>query len=427
MTPSTPKLPTLCLTRRNLDIEEVNGTPKNRELAKNLEHRSESSCVQNAPTNIALAEQRGRRIIHTSTQSSDRNAAVTERPAAHSLKETNYREGYAERTKALLASKGEMTTFAAYTTVSPGEKNIWAIAENPDSWLSQRRDIQKKILATEINKAIQVARNQSAPLPAINAMRGNSGVGKTRLASAATIPELIDISKLPVVNPDLFKKLLREETNSDLSHRQLHIEASQMSEDFQTDLLNNENITSFLVDRRLGSLSDILQLKGKAENSGKKLNLFDVDAPLEDSLIAILMRRPGGDDPIVPFEVVANEGFEKSRGNRKDIINLYRENPEMGRYELYGSIGSGQKELVATVENGKLSILNRAHFAKITATQNEEIANIKNTLITPKEIERVTCSLDKGDYKDAVIEALQSFKGLTWEQAIKIHEKQTRA
>ena len=181
-----------------------------------------------------------------------------------------------------------------------------------------------------------------------------------------------------------------------------------------------------MVDKRFGTSAKVEELINLATESRKTLNLFDVDAPLTDSLIGVLRREPGGKDPIVPFEELAEGGFLQARGNRKDVIDLFRNNPQLGRYELYGSIGDGQKALVASVVNGKLKVFNPKQFDELVTNPTLEIDKIRNTVLDSNEISRVTSSLSEGSFKNEVTQTLRQFEGKTWEQAILEHGKSRR-
>src|SRR5262249_31748402 len=144
-----------------------------------------------------------------------------------------------------------------------------------------------------------------------------------------------------------------------------------------------------LIDKRLLSVGDVRGYAEMAKTSGRKYVLFDVDAPLEDSLVGVLERTPGGADPLPPFDVVA-KGFEGVRLNRDDVINLFSD-PTVGTYHLYGTRPDGTRVEAGRVSNGKLEILDEALFETAITGPGDTLAK---TRITQETIDRITSKLD---------------------------------
>jgi hypothetical protein len=106
-------------------------------------------------------------------------------------------------------------------------------------------------------------------------------------------------------------------------------------------------------------------------------------------------------------------------------MELFQEDPALGRYELYGTKPNGDKYLVAKVENGKTEIFDKEALATL---RDENAAariaqEVKVTTIDDQEITRVTNALPDNAWKRDVIETLGSYKGLTWGEAIAKHGK----
>ena len=76
-----------------------------------------------------------------------------------------------------------------------------------------------------------------------------------------------------------------------------------------------------------------------AEDSGRKFVMADVDTPLENSLVGVLGREVGGNDPLVPYKPIA-DGFVDARSNRADVIAWFENHPETS-YTLYGTTPDG--------------------------------------------------------------------------------------
>ncbi|MBO1895161.1 RHS domain-containing protein [Shewanella sp. BF02_Schw] len=330
---------------------------------------------------------------------------------------------YAARKTKLANSNGTMTTLDAFTDDSAmGES--WDKAAVDENWLDERRLLHADILNRVTVEALSKVQTLVG-LPAIHAMRGNTGAGKSRLMKSGVIPELA-LGDIPVINPDNIKPLLIDEAKKDnttLTHDQTHWEAAMLSDKLKAELLKPENkdkVPSIIVDKRLGGLYEIKALHKEALATDRQVNVFDVDAPLEMSLLGVLMRKPGGDDPIVPFHIVAG-GFQAARKNRKHFVSYYEENPSLGRYELYGTASNGDKVLVAKVYNGELVISDIEQWETLAIDPTEDVKLLSSTIIDTKEIERVTSSLPEGEFKFNAINTLKSHKGMTWKQAITKH------
>ncbi|WP_444902975.1 zeta toxin family protein [Microbulbifer sp. CnH-101-E] len=266
---------------------------------------------------------------------------------------------------------------------------------------------------------------QSVDEPTIFAMRGNSGSGKSRFVNSGGVEGVESMNDIAVINPDEFKKLLIDNTKFPVTYDQVHAENSMLAKRVQAELLKQKDVlgkpVSFMVDKRLGDVEDIQKLVDAAQNTGRKLNVSDMDAPLEISLIGVLMRKPGGEDPIVPFQVVGETGFKPARENREKTIKFFEDNPELGVYELYGTSHSGDKKLVARVEQGELDILDQSEYVKLTSDPTFEMNELKHTEVDDAEIARITDPLPDGAWKEDVVSTLSKYKGRTWGKAIEEH------
>lgn len=332
---------------------------------------------------------------------------------------------YELRKKKLAESDGEMTTLDAFTYEdSLGEP--WDKAAVNENWIDERQQLHSQILDSTILDALGKVQSLVGA-PAIHAMRGNTGAGKSRLMKSGVIPEL-DRGDIPVINPDDFKPLLINEAKKDgteLTHNQVHWEAAMLSDKLKSELLkaeHKENVPSIIVDKRLGGLYEIENLHEEAVNTGRQLNVFDVDAPLEMSLLGVLLREPGGEDPIVPFDVVAG-GFLAARGNRDQFIQYYENNSNLGRYELHHTLPDGSKKMVAAVQGGKTSITDYDAYEELTKPPKIIVDNLTEQEITDDEILRLTEPLPEGGFKADAIKALSRNKGKTWKQAVDEHGK----
>jgi hypothetical protein len=263
-------------------------------------------------------------------------------------------------------------------------------------------------------------------------MRGNTAAGKTR-AVKGNIPEL----EAPVnatkdlrhrgVNPDDFKVDLREaQTDVTLTSSQTHAESSMLAGKFEDSLRtiqtsNGKELGSILIDKRLARLEDVQSYARMAEETGRKLNVYDVDAPLEVSLAGVLERIPGGNDPLPPYKIIA-DGFKDVRTNRADVIKFFEDNPNLGKYELYGTLADGSKVKVVEVVNGKRTTFNEELYKEITAPPGELPDFIANTKINSELIEALTKSLSL-ERAQKVREILEPYLGKTWKDALNAHSQ----
>ena len=177
-----------------------------------------------------------------------------------------------------------------------------------------------------------------------------------------------------------------------------------------------------LVDKRLGDFEDVQGLMNDAQRTGRQFNVYDVDAPLEMSLVGVLMRQPGGADPIPPFHVVAEGGFVPARANRDRSMALFegQEGASVGKYEVFGTTADGRKVRVAEVVNGERIIHDRDAFRRMQEDPQLEVDRLRNETIDDAVIERVVGPLPK-DFGDAVRAALEPYKGRNWDAALTEH------
>ena len=104
-------------------------------------------------------------------------------------------------------------------------------------------------------------------------------------------------------------------------------------------------------------------------------------------------------------------------------MEIFEQNPHIGRYELYGTKPNGEKFPVAKVENGKVEVFDRSSLAELRNKDKAEayIQNLRGMKIDDAEIARISKDLPNGEWKNSVISTLSKYKGLTWEEAIVEH------
>jgi hypothetical protein len=180
-----------------------------------------------------------------------------------------------------------------------------------------------------------------------------------------------------------------------------------------------------MIDKRLATVEDVQHYAQMAKKTGRRLSLYDIDAPLEVSLAGVLERVPGGPDPLPDFSVVG-QGFDAVRTYRKQVIALFVNDPALGSYELYATLPSGEKVRVATVSGGVLNKENPALYDKVTAAEGDVASGMGKQTITEDLITKMTAALPP-QRATAVANTLRKYLGRTWEDALNSHSQETAA
>lgn len=341
-----------------------------------------------------------------------------------------------KRKQDLAASKGAQHTHEAYATgpaPADGGPALWDHLAKPESWTPDRREVHEGTLATAHAHARAFADAVEGP-PTIFAMRGNTASGKTR-AIAGNIPVLEKaVNKTAglrhrAVNPDNFKLDLREaDLDIPLSSTQVHSESSMLASRFEKMLSGLKRSDgqpgSFLIDKRLGPVGDVQRLAQMARDTGRKLELYDIDASLEISLYGVLMRPPGGADPVPSFEVIA-KGYVAARDERSAVMAVFMADGSLGTYKVFGTDSKGSKKLVAEVVGGNPRVVDQAQFDSWkTHNADEHASTVAAQLLTPQLVEALTKDLPT-QFRDEVRAALEPHvkAGRTWKEAVDLHSQ----
>jgi hypothetical protein len=223
------------------------------------------------------------------------------------------------------------------------------------------------------------------------------------------------------INPDNFKNDLIEATPGATSS-EVHGESSMLANRLERDLVasrtSDGKVASMLIDKRLLSVDEVRAYAHLAKKSGRHFVLFDVDAPLEQSLAGVLEREPGGKDPLPPFNIVS-EGFTAVRKQRQAVYELFQD-PSLGSYHLYATRADGTRIEVQTIDGGKETILDADLFAQTTSSGELALATER---LTHDSISAVTKSLPS-DRAQKIRDILQSYEGWTWKSALDAHSKE---
>jgi hypothetical protein len=306
----------------------------------------------------------------------------------------------------------------------------WAHLAVAAHWQPERLKLHDRLIGEATSGALKFAEAvERAQLPpTLFALRGNTAAGKTYMAKKSH-PVLADALKASggagVINPDAFKPALRDHSgptrpSSERVHGESCVLADRLEEELKPMKTPSGAPASMLVDKRLAQPGEIGAYLEMAEQTGRKMELCDIDAPLERSLAGVLMRTPEGDDPVPPYLAIAH-GFTGVRGNRLDVIDKLLDKPDLGNYQLFGTTEDGSKVKVASVENGELCIHEPQLYERITAPESAAVGFVGDRVIDAALIERLAGGIDDPQRAAGLRAALQRYEGMTWAQAVDAH------
>ena len=314
----------------------------------------------------------------------------------------------------------------------PSGPTRWKYKDDPAHWKPERRALHDELIAKALKQAQAFADAAQRGEPTMYAMRGNTAAGKTR-AISGSVPELAGpIAKTKdqpyrSVNPDNFKPDLIKASGGNLTSDQVHWEASMLAKRLEGEVLglrtsDGKEVGSILIDRRLASIDEVRAYADRAKASGRKFVLIDVDAPLESSLVGVLERVPGDADPLPPFKVVM-DGFVDVRGDRSAVIKMFRKDPSLGTYEIFGTRPNGDRVRAATVKDGEVLPLDPELFKEVLADPGQTGNVLAQKRITEEGIQACTSALE-GDRATTIGNLLRRYLGWTWKSALDAHSKE---
>ncbi|WP_230079259.1 hypothetical protein [Xanthomonas oryzae] len=181
-------------------------------------------------------------------------------------------------------------------------------------------------------------------------------------------------------------------------------------------------IASIVVDKRLARAYEIDNYIKLAKETGRKVELCDIDAPLEDSLVGVFQRNPEGEDPRPPYPVVSS-GFVAVRSNRMDVIDRFIADPSLGNYRLFGTAEDGNKVMVASVMSGELSVEDAELYEKITFPHSSVTGYLADNIIDKELIDRLTSNIDDPERAANTRAFLEKYNGKSWSAALAAHSE----
>ncbi|GEM_PF-2690562 len=384
-----------------------------------------------------LLRSKGEKIVIIDEAGSLKEITVTQENAKNVLfeikkqDETLKGKSYELRRELVKRSGGDILTHEAYTYVTdiPKGSDIDSFLDNPGNWVPERNALHQEIIDSEYTKAIALSDRLNDPTPTMYALRGNTAAGKTTaVRNNELFKKALDQNGQPsgAINPDSYKNGLRSsdviEGKQSVGHAQTHEEGSMLARKISHKISNSES--SMVIDKRMNKEKNITELIKTAEKNSKAVKILDVDVPLETSLIRVLGRKVGGDDPLVPFDAIA-EGFEGVRTNRKKLVKEVINNQNIQDYVLYAADESGVSAKIAEKVNGTFTVLEgQEETFKRVLDQGKDtestITQMAGTVINEAYILKILLNTPH-DRHASTRTSLERYSGKTLKEALNLH------
>ncbi|MSU56560.1 MAG: hypothetical protein EXS51_04645 [Candidatus Taylorbacteria bacterium] len=337
-------------------------------------------------------------------------------------------KSYELRKAILERSEGGIVTHEAYTYGEVPQGNaLDSFLDNPENWVTERRALHEQIVSEEYGKAAALSERLDDPEPTIYALRGNTAAGKTTaIRNNEIFSKALDAKGQPsgAINPDTYKGELKSteavEGRQTVGHQQTHEEGSMLARKISEKITKSES--SMVIDKRMNKEKNITELIKTAEESGKKIKILDVDVPFEVSLVRVLGREIGGEDPTVPFGAVA-EGFEGVRKNRASLLEQVANDPKIKDYVLMVADEKGSSVKVAEKIDGKLVILEgqeEAFQRAVDKGTESSVTEMAQTVIDDVYVAKIMDRTPES-MQSKVRASLERYKGKTLKDALDEH------
>ncbi|MBL8627842.1 MAG: S8 family serine peptidase [Myxococcales bacterium] len=335
---------------------------------------------------------------------------------------------YELRRRLLAKGPRHWHTSEAFVVVPLRPGGRWAQLDRPETWLAPRTALHERYLRDATAGLQRLATELRAHPPTLYAMRGNTAAGKTRAirgAGAQALPELaLALERLGddlhiTVNPDNAKVvLLQDGAELGLTSGQVHEESATLGGKMKKrafDLRHEDGTpASILVDQRLLTVANVEEMVKAARRTHRRLVVIDVDAPLEMSLVGVLMRRRVVDGPVPAFQVVG-DGFKLARSERRAVSELMAKTPN-SEYLLFGTQPDGRRVLLSRIVGSSEGVV-PPPMQHLERVEDAEVVRTQVEVIDEALIERIVSALESG-FGERVRQRLREFVGYTWEQAL---------
>ncbi|MBM3201508.1 MAG: hypothetical protein FJZ56_03770 [Chlamydiae bacterium] len=271
----------------------------------------------------------------------------------HALKKSLPLSTYELRTRCLIASKGTMPSFQAYTKSidpkyydNPFSTSSRTYASNSNNYIPERVKVHAQVLSKYVIDSFALSRRFNNETPTVYALRGNTGVGKSYVAKTdSDIVKGVDSSGeiKGAFNPDTVKAMLRHRVDG-ITNQQIHLEGAELGGTIAKEIKNKALGLSIVADERANHpvISSLIET---CASTNKKLVIRDIDAPLMVSMIRVL-HRDEKSEPCVPFEPIAS-GLLSLRADRKKVIETVVDSDVVTDYQLFVTHPNGRSGLAA--------------------------------------------------------------------------------
>lgn len=317
---------------------------------------------------------------------------------------------YKLRSECLERSHSKISTCQAYTLSSDPHVCSSTGEAFKAQWHPVRQEYQNQLVQKAVNSTLTLSQELDYRHPVTIAMRGNTASGKTR-ALRTEMASIKDLSG--AINPDPIKYELIGQM--DVTAAQAHREGAMLSKKIMDISLAQRPNINLVIDKRLDEREDIASVLNFRSND--RVEILDIDAPLEKSCLGVLTRRKGP-DPLVPFDSIA-AGYKNIRANRNHLIDQVKTNSEVEKYSLYVS-DEGSTYFVASKKKGEFVISDPTRFKDAQHSEGIDIEIVE----TANKV--ITSSFLKEKYKVAPWlqnQGLESFLGLSIKDALDQHSK----
>ncbi len=296
-------------------------------------------------------------------------------------------KSYELRQECMWRSEGALRSIDVFTFEDIPETWGWnkmmKYLRDPNSWLPERREFHRGIVRRETDNTLQLSEKLDQAEPIVVMLRGNTGSGKSYyLKHNDPFQGALDENrKLPgVINPDTYKQRVIENEKREggkmLSSGQTHSEARFMADEvIEGARMGNPQLTE-VWDQRFTNINEIGKKVKEAKKAGKKINIIDLDAPLETSCIRVLCRPEIGSAPRTGFRVIA-DGFRDTRNTRGELLKIVKKEQTVSNYTLRVADKSGNSTIVFEKKDGVIGeIKDQSLFDKALSNTDSEIERV---------------------------------------------------
>lgn len=345
-------------------------------------------------------------------------------------KKTDYkfkRSSYELRTWILALCSPLMETREAYTkTLDTNQIADPEYLRNPSSWVAERTALHLHIVGTQFIQARSLSNRLNNNPPAVWAIRGNTGVGKTYSVSHDPLfHQTLEQNGIAggTINPDIFKAFLKRSTKVAKRlfaiNNQVHFEGLELCHRYMHALTTQEIKMSLLIDYTPTSPQQLTSnvLTPIRLRDGKAL-ILDIDAPLLTSINHVFLREAFGVDPCVILFAI-KDGFVEARKMRREVIEIIKNDKQVDYYKLYAFDSAGKRHTVAEKSNDTFRVYSEELLKEsCTVPSSKDIEDQLKQVITEEYVDQ---AIAKGDIPREKRHVLDRWIGHTIEKAIELH------